>query len=249
MKANVIFPKKAKNSFIFFQLGLIAAMLTVLFILEFNFEVKPKKIVDVTVKEPIDISIPSSFKIIPKANPVVQNIPKAQPVFTNTFKQTKQEVPVAVQKPVEPVATPVNTNTINQPVDAPVTNSAVPTNNAMPTVYNVEELPMFPACKGLQRDEQMKCFEEQMAKAVAKNAIYPEVDHENKKQGVALISFTIDEKGKIIDVKAVDNKRATPEMQKAAEKAVQQVSKIIPAKQGGVPVTVKYTIPVAFRIQ
>ena len=38
MKANVDFPKRAKNSFIYFQVGLIATMLVVLFILEFNFK-------------------------------------------------------------------------------------------------------------------------------------------------------------------------------------------------------------------
>jgi protein TonB len=108
---------------------------------------------------------------------------------------------------------------------------------------------MFPACKGLPRDEQMKCFEEQMAKAVAKNAVYPDKDLEKGKQGVALISFIIDENGKIIDVKAIDNKRATPEMQKAAEKAVQKVSKLTPAKQGGNPVRIKYSIPVSFKIK
>lgn len=73
--------------------------------------------------------------------------------------------------------------------------------------------------------------------------------YENGKQGIAVISFVINEKGKIVDVKALDNKRATPEMQKAAERAVKQVSKLIPAKQGGIPVSVKYTIPVSFKIQ
>jgi len=43
MKANVDFPKRSKNSFIYFQVGLIATMLVVLFILEFNFEDKKYK--------------------------------------------------------------------------------------------------------------------------------------------------------------------------------------------------------------
>ena len=43
MKTNVDFPKRAKNSFIYFQVGLIATMLVVLFILEFNFENKKYK--------------------------------------------------------------------------------------------------------------------------------------------------------------------------------------------------------------
>ena len=61
-------------------------------------------------------------------------------------------------------------------------------------------------------------------------------------------SFIIDENGKIIDVKALDNKNATPEMKIAAEKAVRKVSKLTPAKQGGKPVRIKYVIPVSFRL-
>lgn len=108
---------------------------------------------------------------------------------------------------------------------------------------------MFPACKGLDRDEQMKCFEAQMAKTVAKNTVYPEGDLEVGKQGRALVSFIIDETGKIVDVKAINNEFGTSEMRKAAELAVRKVQKLTPAKQGGKPVRIKYIIPVSFRIQ
>ena len=63
------------------------------------------------------------------------------------------------------------------------------------------------------------------------------------------LEFVIDEKGAITSVRALDNKRATIEMQKAAEKAVQKVSKLTPAKQGGNPVRIKYSIPVSFKIK
>lgn len=252
MRTNVDFPKKVKNSFIYFQLGLIATMLVVLFVLEFNFELQPKKVVDVNIKEPIEISFPTTFKIVPKSNPIAEYKPNNQPKFTNQFKETTKdvpkEVPKDIEKPVDVTPNNVATNTPKQPVtDNPITELV--TKPVAPTIFNVEELPMFPACKGLKREEQMKCFEEQMSNAVANNAEYPAADYENGKQGIAVISFVINEKGKIVDVKALDNKRATPEMQKAAERAVKQVSKLIPAKQGGIPVSVKYTIPVSFKIQ
>ena len=249
MRPNVDFPKKAKNSFIFFQLGLIATMLAVLFALEFNFELIPKK-VDVPKTIPtVDISLPSDFRIIPQSKPIAETKPLiTKPKFTSQFKKTFQEVPKDDTKPVETNPSNVDTNIPAKTDIEPIKNTST-INNPTPTVFNVEELPMFPACKGLPRDEQMKCFEEQMTKAVAKNAVYPDKDLEKGKQGVALISFIIDENGKIIDVKAIDNKRATPEMQKAAEKAVQKVSKLTPAKQGGNPVRIKYSIPVSFKIK
>ena len=248
MKPNVDFPKKAKNSFIFFQIGLIATMLVVLFVLEFNFELKSKKAVVPETIITIDISVPTNFKIIPKMNPIAENKPNAQPKFTNQFKETTKEVPKDKVKPVDNTPKDLDTNAPKEPVSENPIKEVPSTKPETPTVLNVEELPMFPACRGLSRNEQLKCFEEQMSKAVAENAEYPEIDRENGKQGRALISFIIDENGEIIDVKALDNKNATPEMKIAAEKAVRKVSKLTPAKQGGKPVRIKYVIPVSFRL-
>ena len=248
MKPNVDFPKKAKNSFIFFQIGLIATMLVVLFVLEFNFELKSKKAVVPETITTIDISVPTNFKIIPKMNPIAENKPNAQPKFTNQFKETTKEVPKDKVKPVDNTPKDLDTNAPKEPVSENPIKEVPSTKPETPTVLNVEELPMFPACRGLSRNEQLKCFEEQMSKAVAENAEYPEIDRENGKQGRALISFIIDENGEIIDVKALDNKNATPEMKIAAEKAVRKVSKLTPAKQGGKPVRIKYIIPVSFRL-
>jgi hypothetical protein len=58
MKANVDFPKRAKNSFIYFQVGLITTMLIVLFILEFNFKNISKS---VTYVPPIEINSEPTF--------------------------------------------------------------------------------------------------------------------------------------------------------------------------------------------
>jgi protein TonB len=89
MRPNVDFPKKAKNSFIFFQLGLIATMLAVLFALEFNFELKPKK-ADVPKTIPtVDISLPTDFRIIPQSKPIAETKPLiTKPKFTSQFKKT-----------------------------------------------------------------------------------------------------------------------------------------------------------------
>ena len=193
--------------------------------------------------------MPTNFKIIPKSNPIAENKPKVQPKFENDFKATTKEVPKDIIEPVDP--TPKNTD-VNES-KSPASSNPIETTPLVkpepPTVFNVEELPMFPACKGLSRDRQMKCFEEQMSKAVAKNLVYPEEDYENGKQGKVRISFVIDENGKIVDVQAFDNKIVTKEMKIAAEKAVQKVSKLTPAKQGGKPVRIKYVIPITFRIQ
>lgn len=250
MKTNVEFPKKVKNSFIYFQIGLIATLLTVLIVLEFNFESQPKKVDNPKPTITINISEPSTFRIIPQSKPITATKPvQAQPKFTNQIIATTNEVPKEIVQPIETTPSEVNSdNEITNQSEHDKPNEIVTKQPENPTVLNVEELPMFPACKKLSRAEQLECFKAQMSKAVARNLIYPDDDYKNERQGRTYISFVIDESGKIIEVKAADNKNATPEMQKAAENAVRKVSKLIPAKQGGKPVRIKYTIPVTFKM-
>ena len=139
-------------------------------------------------------------------------------------------------------------NTNSNPVENPG-DTGKGTNPEPPSIFTVEQLPMFQACKGLSRAEQKACFDEQLAKAIVKHLVYPEDDLEEGKQGVAQVEFIIDENGAITNVVALNNKRATSDMQKAAEKAVKRIPKLIPAKQGDKPVRIKYSIPVVFKIR
>jgi periplasmic protein TonB len=107
---------------------------------------------------------------------------------------------------------------------------------------------MFKACKGLKRSEQKTCFDEQLAKAISKNLVYPNKDLANKRQGTAVVEFVIDEKGNITNVKTLDKNRATSAMQVAAEKAVSKLPKLEPTKQGDVVVKIKYVMPVSFKV-
>ena len=251
MKANVDFPKRVKNSFIYFQVGLIATMLVVLFILEFNFKDTSKSIGYVP---PIEISSEPTFVYNPApvtkpqsaTKPVVVKVPKVAHVFKATKDEPKKDEDKA------PLATQDNPADNQPKTDAtPIDNPKDNGNGGVkevPNVFSVEQLPMFEACKGVSRSEQKACFDEQLAKAVVKHLAYPESDLEEGKQGIAQVEFVIDENGAITNVKALDNKRATIEMQKAAEKAVKRIPKLIPAKQGDKAVKIKYSIPVVFRL-
>ena len=92
MKANVDFPKRVKNSFIYFQVGLIATMLVVLFILEFNFKDVSKPFSHVIstgiYSEPTYVYNPApTTKPQEITKPVVSSVPKV----THVFKPTKAE--------------------------------------------------------------------------------------------------------------------------------------------------------------
>lgn len=251
MRTDAKTQNKAKNSFIYFQLGLIAVMLTVLGILEHNFEVKPSKRI-VEVEPIVEITFPTNVNVIQKQIAATKTV-KTMPKFENNFKKVVNTLPI--EKPKEPVTEPVDNNSNidngkSEPPNQPENQNVIPVSKTEnPTILNVEELPMFPECIGLPRNQQMECFEETLRKKVTKYTIYPEEDLNNAKQGVAFITFVIDENGNITEVKAIDNKRATPEMQKSAANAVKKIKRLSPAKQGGKAVRIKYTIPIIFRTQ
>lgn len=223
-------------------------MVVTLFALEYNFEIiklaPRKKITELYMEKPFQYN-PVEIKTQPIA--VNESVQKAVKL-TSVFK------PVDVNKVVKPV-TDVMPVVDNTAVDNAVKELlSVFTNNdpvvvkSDYTAFSVEQLPMFDACKGLRREEQKECFDKELQRFISRNIIYPSNDIENGNQGIALIEFIIDEKGYVTNIKALDNKRATLGMQKAAEKAIRKMPKIIPARQGKENVRVKYLIPVSFRL-
>ena len=250
MRTNENFQRKTKNSVIYFQVGLIAVLVLVLSFLEFKFLSFSK---DTVFKaEPIwteEAAFVYNPEII-KSNPIETKVVKA------VVKLPKEFVDVDIKKDDEVIKkedlaseSPSDTKS-DVEVKTDVTNNNNNTTSTVdkPTIFSVEQLPMFKACKGLKRSEQKACFDEQLAKAISKNLVYPNIDLENKRQGTAVVEFVIDEKGNITNVKALDNNRATPAMQVAAEKAVSKLPKLEPAKQGDVAVKIKYVIPISFKV-
>ena len=257
MRAKNDFQKKTKNSSIFFQLGLIATMLIALFVLEYeskdivkNLSFKDPKSTG-TYEEPFEYNprVEKQVQAKPRTKVVEKITPKLfVPKVLNDFDLKKDDVVVDKQN----LATQDDANKKDVSIDDnPNPNTAVGKNEGPvtpPNINTVEQLPMFKACKGLSRSEQKACFDEQLSKIISRNLVYPESDYENKRQGRAIIEFVIDENGNITNVRPVNENGATPEMKKAAEKAVKKIPQLIPAKQGNNNVRIKYAIPISFRI-
>ena len=249
MRPNVNFKGKLKNSFAYFQIGLIVTMVVTLFVLEYKFENKKSVTND---ENSVTISVEDVFRynpIIPESKPVAK-LEKAVVKMNRVSPVFKKVDDNQVLKP-ETKNIPDENNTINEvPNDlkqSPVSETATkPSEN---TIFSVEQLPMFEACKGLARSEQKACFDSQLAKAISRNLTYPDSDFESGKRGTALVEFVIDEKGNITNVISVDNNRATYDMRMAAEKAIKKIPRITPAKQGKENVKIKYIIPVSFRLK
>ena len=251
MKPNVKLNSSAKNSFVYFQLGLIVTMVVTLFILEFNFK-SIKKVSD--SKNPV-LYTEMPFQYNPRvleSKPIAESKPIQKVVkLTDVFKAVDNNETVKPVADVVPVIDDavVNNNTVNDPKDVVVNNDVSTVAKADFNEFSVGQLPMFDACVGVRREEHKECFDNELQKFISKNVSYPSNDIENRNEGTALIEFIIDENGYVTNVKALDNKRATVTMQKAAEKAIKKMPKIIPARQGNENVRIKYLIPVSFRLK
>ncbi|MBK3517402.1 energy transducer TonB [Carboxylicivirga marina] len=99
----------------------------------------------------------------------------------------------------------------------------------------VEDMPEFPGGTGA------------LLKYIAKNVKYPVICQENGVQGMVSVSFVIDEKGDVTNVKAF--RGVDPNLEREAIRVVKSMPKWEPGKQRGKAVKVSYSVPVRFKLQ
>jgi len=77
-----------------------------------------------------------------------------------------------------------------------------------------------------------------------KNLIYPEAEKNKNIQGRVYVSFVVNTLGKIEQAKVL--KSLSPECDKEVLRVINLMTNWIPGKQNGVPVSVRYTLPIKF---
>ena len=112
----------------------------------------------------------------------------------------------------------------------------------------IENAPIYPGCEGLSKAAQKKCLSSQITKLV------------NKKFNVDLaadlgltpgrkrifVMFKIDRTGKVVNIRSrAPHKR----LEKEAIRVIKLIPKMIPGKQRGRAVGVKYSLPIVFNVQ
>jgi protein TonB len=115
----------------------------------------------------------------------------------------------------------------------------------------VETMPIFPSCKAIKNDKKRRrCTEEKLIRFVYKNLEYPTIARENDIQGLVVVSFVVDEIGKIIDINCIKDigGGCGGEVVRVIELMNEKNIVWIPGTQRGKAVTVKYNLPVRFRL-
>ena len=99
----------------------------------------------------------------------------------------------------------------------------------------VEQAPQFPGGQA------------ELMSWLGKNIRYPVIAQENGIQGRVICQFVVGSDGSVRDIKVV--RSLDPSCDKEAVRVIQSMPKWIPGRQNGKAVSVRYTLPVTFRLQ
>ena len=111
----------------------------------------------------------------------------------------------------------------------------------------IEDAPVYPGCKG--NKEQLKtCLQEKIKKHVNKKFNSDLASQLGLTPGVKkiFVMFKIDKNGNITDIKA---RAPHKKLQDEAIRIVKLLPKMTPGKQRQVPVGVKYSLPIVFKVE
>lgn len=111
----------------------------------------------------------------------------------------------------------------------------------------IEDAPIYPGCKG-NKAELKKCLQKSIQKHIGRKfntGLAGELGLDPGKKRV-IVLFKIDKKGNIVDVRA---RGPHARLEKEGIKVVKMLPKMIPGKQRGRAVGVKYTLPITLQVE
>ncbi|GAB3875760.1 energy transducer TonB [Hymenobacter segetis] len=153
---------------------------------------------------------------------VTEEVPEQQALATATVAAVTTEGVTAVDiAPLEEVERPAATDGV---VDTKI-------------YVSVEQMPELPGGGG----------QAAIVAAIQKSVRYPAKALQNGVEGKVFVSFTVDPKGDVTDVKVVRGLGSG--LDEETMRAIKTLPKFIPGKQNGREVSVSFTVPVTYRIQ
>lgn len=108
----------------------------------------------------------------------------------------------------------------------------------------IEDVPVYPGCEGLNKEQTKNCFQAKIQEHVKKNFNYPETALQLGIQGRVSVIFVVDSKGFTTNVRSRGPDKI---LEKEAERIISLLPKMKPGKQRGKPVKVAYAVPIFFK--
>jgi len=171
--------------------------------------------------------------------------PKVKPVKTKVIIDVIEQVDNK-KDIIETIIDPVD---IEEPVDVSAIVDVVeeqPIIDEVPFII-LEDVPVFPGCTGT-KDEMRACFTSKISKFVSRQFNSELAETLGLSPGIQRISvmFKIDKTGNVVEIQVrAPHKR----LQEEAIRVINLLPQMEPGKQRNNPVTVKYALPIAFKIE
>jgi periplasmic protein TonB len=225
-----------RNSFLYFQIGLVSILLLTYLAIELKTYDKQVKALTSAIDDAfLDEEVPMTQHLNTPPPPPPPPPPAAPEVIkvvenNKVVEETKMQTTETNQKEIVKVAQVVE---VEDEVDVDVPFSVI------------EDVPLFPGCEKVSKDQQRDCFNQKIQEHIKKNFQYPEIAQEMGIQGRVNVMFTIDKDGSITNVKM---RGPDANLEKEAARIISKLPKMIPGKQRGKPVRVPFSVPITFRL-
>lgn len=134
-------------------------------------------------------------------------------------------------------------NKINEPVIIETKEEQTP---SVPFAL-IDKVPAFQECDQWVDDARKNCTSSEISKFVNKN-FNTSLGKELGLKGVnrVIVQFRIDENGQVQDIKS---RAPHPRLEEEAKRVISELPSFIPGEQNGKPVSVMYSLPIAFKVQ
>lgn len=112
----------------------------------------------------------------------------------------------------------------------------------------IEEVPIFPGCEDVLKNERLACFQKKMSEHINNNFKYPREARRKNIQGRVLVMFVINREG-IIENIIAKGPEDCEILENEAIRIMSKLPQMTPGKQKGKAVKVKYSQPLTFKLE
>lgn len=235
------------NSSLFFQFGLVISLLTMLWIVQQDWQVMARTAMAPPVSKGIEEPTMKIYRVEPVPTKKVSQRRSVAKVQKTPVRSIGNLLAKANTSPVIESTFPAATRRLGKEMQ--LIACPAPIKREDTNLLQVEEVPIFPGCEQFDsREERLQCFQDQMQRYIGKNFRMDSfVDRYAGEQKRIFVQFTIDEAGEIATIQAAS--MGAEDLGHEAVRVIQSLPALVPGKQNGVPVKVSYRLPIILNMQ
>ena len=167
--------------------------------------------------------------------------------FEGKSKEALEQVPLLINEILNEDALPLEITVKESKATLKTSDTIKPIEIDEVPFATIENVPVYPGCEGTEAALKA-CLQEKIATFVNANFNVKLGKELNLETGLnkVFVMFKIDNEGNIMDVKA---RAPHKKLEEEALRVIRSLPKMMPGKQKGKTVGVKYTLPIAFMVE